>query len=84
MAQPTGYWGCFLTARPLDFVPVLRGGFLFHPHWLGFRWVGQTNFLMKTVPPSREVHYEFGGPIGAALITISLPFVVLGLCFVCG
>ncbi|CAM9130090.1 unnamed protein product [Hapterophycus canaliculatus] len=32
----------------------------------------------------KEAHFEFGGPIGASLITISLPFVVLGLCFVCG
>ncbi|CAM9348452.1 unnamed protein product [Pylaiella littoralis] len=42
---------------------------------------------MKAVPsepPPQEVHYEFGGPIGASLITVSLPFVVIGLCFVCG
>ncbi|CAM9605547.1 unnamed protein product [Ectocarpus sp. 6 AP-2014] len=38
----------------------------------------------SSVPSSKEPHYEFGGPIGAGLITVSLPIVVLGLCFICG
>lgn len=31
-----------------------------------------------------KVHYEFGGPVGAGFMVLSLPFVVIGLCFLCG
>lgn len=36
------------------------------------------------VPFPAEVHYEFGGPLGSALITSTLPLVVLGLLYLCG
>lgn len=36
-----------------------------------------------SVPVKKPVHFEFGGPCGAAGIVFGLPLVVLGLYFVC-
>ena len=38
---------------------------------------------VATFPAKKSVHFEFGGPLGATGIVFGLPFVVLGLYFVC-
>ena len=35
------------------------------------------------IEQKKKIHFEFGGPLGAAGIVIGLPFVILGLFFVC-
>jgi delta14-sterol reductase len=38
---------------------------------------------VRAAHPHEEFEFEFGGPIGTLFVVISLPFVILGLFFVC-
>lgn len=49
-----------------------------------FHTVRQLWLFCSMIRPSHEdFHYEFMGPYGPAVITVALPFVVLGLSYAC-